>query len=158
MTPLRGDNSPMPATLQDILLAPGTKPQVVADCRALIDQQVKDKSGVSAAALKLGYKTVTSFAPGYLNDTIDSMLPAVVSQLEPFWADFTASGSAQFGDYLAKRGPEVAEALLTVTDNMAGRSERPTIVKAYKAVRGGAAKHIEAALPAVGDLVQKYAG
>ena len=148
----------MPATLQDILLAPETKPQVVADCRALIDQQVKDKSGVSAAALKLGYKTVTSFAPGYLHDTIDSMLPAFVYQLEPFWADFTASGSAQFGDYLAKRGPEVSQALLSVTDHMAGESERATIVKAYKAVRGGAAKNIEAALPAVGDLVQKYAG
>ena len=148
----------MPATLQDILLAPGTKPQVVADCRALVDQQVKDKSGVSAAALKLGYKTVTSFAPSYLNDTIDSMLPEFVRQLEPFWADFTASGSARFGDYLAKRGPEVSEALLSVTDHMAGQSERPTIVRAYKAVRGSASKNIEAALPAVGDLVQKYAG
>jgi hypothetical protein len=148
----------MPATLQDILLAPGTKPQVVADCRALVDQQVKDKSGISAAALKLGYKTVTSFAPSYLNDTIDSMLPEFVQQLEPFWADFTASGSARFGDYLAKRGPEVSEALLSVTDHMAGQSERPTIVRAYKAVRGSASKNIEAALPAVGDLVQKYAG
>jgi hypothetical protein len=148
----------MPATLQDILLAPGTKPQVVADCRALVDQQVKDKSGVSAVALKLGYKTVTSFAPSYLNDTIDSMLPEFVQQLEPFWADFTASGSARFGDYLAKRGPEVSEALLSVTDHMAGQSERPTIVRAYKAVRGSASKNIEAALPAVGDLVQKYAG
>ena len=148
----------MPATLQDILLAPGTKPQVVTDCRALVDQQVKDKSGVSAAALKLGYKTVTSFAPSYLNDTIDSMLPEFVQQLEPFWADFTASGSARFGDYLAKRGPEVSEALLAVTDHMAGQSERPTIVRAYKAVRGSASKNIEAALPAVGDLVQKYAG
>ncbi|HEY2279257.1 MAG TPA: hypothetical protein VGI00_12930 [Streptosporangiaceae bacterium] len=148
----------MPATLQDILLAPGTKPQVVADCRALVDQQVKDKSGISAAPLKLGYKTVTSFAPSYLNDTIDSMLPEFVQQLESFWADFTASGSARFGDYLAKRGPEVSEALLSVTDHMAGQSERPTIVRAYKAVRGSASKNIEAALPAVGDLVQKYAG
>ena len=148
----------MPATLQDILLAPGTKPQVVADCRVLVDQQVKDKSGISAAALKLGYKTVTSFAPSYLNHTIDSMLPEFVQQLEPFWADFTASGSARFGDYLAKRGPEVSEALLAVTDHMAGQSERPTIVRAYKAVRGSASKNIEAALPAVGDLVQKYAG
>ena len=148
----------MPATLQDILLAPGTKPQVVADARALVDQQVKDKSGVTAAPLKLGYKTVTSFAPSYLNDTIDSMLPEFVVRLEPFWADFTASGSAQFGDYLSKRSPEVSEALLSVTDNMATRSERPTIVKAYKAVRGSAGKNIEAALPAVGDLCQKYAG
>jgi len=148
----------MPATLQDALLAPDTKPEVVKDARALVDQQVKDKSGVTAAPLKLGYKTVTSFAPTYLNDTIDSMLPQFVQRLEPFWVEFVASGSAQFGDYLSKRGPEVAESLLTVTDDMAGRSERATIVKAYKAVRGSASKNIQAALPAVGDLCQKYAG
>ena len=148
----------MPATLQDILLAPGTKPQVVADCRVLVDQQVKDKSGVSAAALKLGYKTVTSFAPSYLNDTIDSMLPEFVQQLEPFWADFTASGSSEFGDYLVKHGDDVAEALLSVTDARAAASGRPAVVRAYRTVRGGAGKHIVASLPRVGDLVAKYAG
>jgi hypothetical protein len=31
------------------------------------------------------------------------------------------------------------------------------VVKAYNAVRDGAGKHIEAALPAVGALVEKYA-
>jgi hypothetical protein len=31
------------------------------------------------------------------------------------------------------------------------------IVKAYRSVRGGAGKHIQAALPQVGDLVIKYA-
>jgi len=31
------------------------------------------------------------------------------------------------------------------------------IVKAYGTVRGGAAKHIQAALPEVGEIVQKYA-
>ena len=147
----------MPVTLQDALLAPETKPQVVADARALVDQQVKDKSGVTAAPLKLGYKTVTSFAPTYLNDTIDSMLPEFIAQLEPFWADFAASGSARFGDYLAKRGPEVSEALLAVTDNMATNSGRAAIVKAYQMVRGSAGKNIEAALPALGAMVQKYA-
>ena len=36
---------PMAATLQEILLAPGTRPQVLADCRTLIDQEIADKSG-----------------------------------------------------------------------------------------------------------------
>jgi hypothetical protein len=31
------------------------------------------------------------------------------------------------------------------------------IIRAYKSVRGGAGKHIEAALPNLGALVQKYA-
>jgi hypothetical protein len=32
------------------------------------------------------------------------------------------------------------------------------IVKAYRSVRSGAAKHVEAALPQVGGLVLKYTG
>ena len=65
--------------------------------------------------------------------------------------------AAGFGDYLVKRGDEVSEALLSVTDAKAKVSERPTIIKAYGVVRGGAAKHIVAALPNVGAMVQKYA-
>ena len=147
----------MPATLQEMLLAPETKPQVVADCQALVEQELSTKSGVSGTAIKVAYKAVTAFAPGYYQSTVEIMLPDMAEKLEPFWADFSASGGSEFGDYLAKRGDEVAEALLTVTDAMAAASERPAIVKAYNAVRRGASKHIEAALPRLGALVQKYA-
>ena len=82
---------------------------------------------------------------------------SVAEQLEPFWADFNASGGSEFGDYLVKRSDEVTEALLSITDGMAGDSQRPTIVKAYKAVRGSASKNIEAALPNLGAMIQKYA-
>ena len=47
--------------------------------------------------------------------------------------------------------------MLSVTDAMATKSQRPTVLKAYRTVRGGAVKHVEAALPRVGDMVQKYA-
>ncbi len=147
----------MAATLQEMLLTPDVKPQVVADCQALVQQELSSKSGLSATALKVAYKAVTAFAPGYYQETVGVMLPDMAYQLEPFWADFTASGGSEFGDYLAKRSGEVAEALLAVTDDMAGSSERATIVKAYKAVRGGAGKNIEAALPNLGAMVQKYA-
>jgi len=147
----------MAATLQEILLTPDTQPKVIADCYTLIDQELSDKSGVSATAVKLGYKTVKGFAPGYFNDTLEEMLPQIVEKLEPFWVEFNAGGGSAFGDYLAKRGEEVSEALLSVTDGMAAVSKRPAIIKAYRAVRGGAVKHVEAALPRVGELVQKYA-
>jgi Family of unknown function (DUF6918) len=147
----------MAATLHEILLAPDTQPAVAADCLKLIEQEVSGKSGVSGTAVKLAYKTANAFASGYLRDTVESLLPEMVTQLEPFWADFIASGAAGFGDYLVKRGDEVSEALLSVTDAKAKVSQRATIIKAYGAVRGGAAKHIVAALPNVGALVQKYA-
>ena len=88
---------------------------------------------------------------------VESLLPDLVEQLQPFWADFSTSGGSGFGDYLAKRGEEVSEALLSVTDARAAASDRPTIIKAYRAVRGGAARQVGAALPHVGDLVLKYA-
>jgi hypothetical protein len=148
----------MAPTLHEILLTPDTEPSVVADCLTLIQQEVAGKSGISGAAVKLAYKTARTFAKGYLQSTVESLLPDLVTQLEPFWADFSASGAAGFGDYLAKRGDEVSEALLSVTDARAKTSERPVIIRAYGTVRGGAAKHITAALPNVGALVEKYAG
>jgi hypothetical protein len=148
----------MAATLDQMLLAPDVQPNVVADCLTLIDQEVSAKSGVSGAAVKLAYKTVKSFAPGYLQSKVEDMVPDMVHQLEPFWADFVASGAGGFGDYLVKRGDEVSEALLSVTDAYAATGTRPVILKAYRTVRGGAAKNVTAALPNLGAMVQKYAG
>jgi hypothetical protein len=148
----------MAATLAEVLLAPDTQPHVVADCQQLIEQQVSGLSGVTGSAVKLAYKTVSNFAPGYLKARVEELVPELAGKLESFWADFTISGSGSFGDYLAKRGDEVSEALLAVTDEQAAHSGRPMIVKAYGSVRGGAAKHVTAALPSLGSLVQKYTG
>jgi hypothetical protein len=148
----------MQATLPEILLAPDARPHVVDDGLGLIDAELADKSGIAGNAVKLGYKTVSSFAPGYIRQTVDKMLPEIADRLQPYWADFQASGGSQFGDYLAKRGDEVAESLLSVSDAMAERSDKPVVVRAYRTVRGGASRNIVAALPRLGDLVLKYAG
>jgi hypothetical protein len=145
------------ATLQEMLLTPDAEPQVLADCQALVESELAAKGGLSGTAVKGAYKVVTTFAPGYYTATLASMLPDVTDVLEPFWADFHQASGADFGDYLAKRGDEVSKALLSVTDHMADISGRAAIVKAYQLVRGGAGKNIEAALPALGAMVQKYA-
>jgi hypothetical protein len=147
----------MAATLQQILLGPDTEPRVIDDCYTLIQQEVSDMSGISGAAVKVAYKTVTTFLPGHIRHMVGVMLPDLVDKLEPYWVDFGTSGGSEFSDYLAKRGDEVSESLLSVSDARAASSERPTIIKAYKTVRGSAAKHVQAALPRVGVLVQKYA-
>jgi hypothetical protein len=147
----------MAPTLHEMLLNPDTEPSVVADCLTLIHQEVAGKSGVSGAAVKVAYKTANTFASGYLQSKVEDMIPAMVDQLEPFWADFADSGADGFGDYLVKHGDEVSEALLSVTDSYAATGTRPVIMKAYRTVRGGAAKHVTAALPNLGALVQKYA-
>jgi Family of unknown function (DUF6918) len=145
------------ATLQELLLTPENAPQLIADTKALVDSELSSK-GITAAPLKGAYKAVKAFAPGYYDEVITAILPGVVYQLEPYWADFKTSGSSDFGDFLPKRPAEMSESLLAVTDDMASNSGRAAVVKAYQLVRGGAGKNIEAALPALGALVQKYAG
>jgi hypothetical protein len=157
--PSNGEESiAMAATLQEIMLAPETQPQVTTDCYTLLEQELSDKSGVSGTAVKLAYKTVNTFMPGHVRFMVGALLPDMVVKLDPIWAEFTTSGGSEFGDYLAKRGDEVAEVLLTVTDARAAASGRPTVIRAYRSVRGSAAKHVQAALPRIGDLVMKYAG
>lgn len=147
----------MPASLQETLLAPESRTSVADDCFALIEREIAGQSGISGTAVKLAYKTVNTFKPGHVRFMVDSLLPDLVDKLEPYWAGYLSDGGAEFGDYLAKNGAEVSQALLGVTDARAAASGRPVIVKAYGTVRGGAAKHIQAALPEVGELVQKYA-
>jgi hypothetical protein len=147
----------MAATLQEILLEPNTRPKVIADCHALIEQEVSDMSGISGTAVKLAYKTVIVFSPGHIRYMVEVLLPRMTEELEPYWADFSTTGGPEFGGYLAERGEEVSKALLSVTDARGAASSRPVITKAYGAVRDRAARHITAALPRVGALVQKYA-
>jgi hypothetical protein len=145
-------------TLQETLLAPGIQPQVIADCEVLVDHEVSDMSGVTGTAVRIAYKTVRTFDAGHIPAMIETILPSVADGLQPYWEKFSAesSGGADFGGYLARHEDEVAEALLTITDNRQRASSRATIVKAYKTVRGSAVKHVKAALPALGALIQKY--
>jgi hypothetical protein len=145
------------SSLPDILLTEDAQQQVARDCQELVEQELAAKSGLSATALKVAYRAVTTSAPGYYQSTVEKMVPDLLEKLQPFWADFHAEGGGQFGDYLVMRGGEVSEAVLAVTDRMTDGSPQPTIVKAYNAVRGDAGEHIEAALPGVGALVERYA-
>jgi hypothetical protein len=145
------------SSLPDILLIENAQQRVARDCQELVEQELDAKSGLSATALKVAYRAVTTSAPGYYQSTVENMVPDLLEKLQPFWMDFHAEGGGQFGDYLVKRGGEVSEAVLTVTDGMTHGSDQPSVVKAYNAVRGDAGKHIESALPGVGALVEKYA-
>jgi hypothetical protein len=145
------------ATLHELLLAPDVQPQVVADCEALVNGEVSTMSGVSGTAVKLAYKAVRTYDLGHIHNMIESLLPEMADALQPHWEAFTAAGSGGFGDYLVRHEDVACEALLAITDERSRNSERQVIVKAYNTVRGSAAKHVKAALPAVGALVEKWA-
>ena len=148
------------ATLQEMLLAPDTRPRVVADCEELVTNQVGELSGVTGAAVKLAYNTVRRFDSNHIHGMIETILPSVADALQPYWAQFSAEytpSSGDFGSFLAAHEEEVSEALLAITDRRRDNSRRPTIVKAYNTIRARAGKQVKGALPALGLLIQKYA-
>jgi hypothetical protein len=142
--------------LETILTDPTRRPAVVADLNELVGQEVKDKGGMSGAAVKLGYQTVSKIRPGVVPAAVDRMLPQFAGALQPFYAEYRAASGSDFGTYLAGR-PEAADALLGVTDRRAESSSSDALKKAYSKLRPNARKNVEEALPRLGTLIDKHA-
>lgn len=121
-------------SLSSTLLDEQRRPAVVTDLVAVIDAEVKDKKGMSGAAIKAGYATVQKVSPNITTSATNRMLPDFASALEPFWTEF--GGTGDFGSYLAGRGDDAAEALLAVTDARAAASTRKPLAEGLQRSAG----------------------
>ncbi|HXT98874.1 MAG TPA: hypothetical protein VN853_21425 [Polyangia bacterium] len=141
--------------LNDILLVPGNRPKVVADCVKLIEEEVDSKGGLTGLLVKGSFSLVKAVKPGFVTEAVDHMLDDFVKRLEPFWADAQAKNEP-IGALLNGRAPQVADALLTISDERAAKSTNGTLKKAYEKLRPTGKKHVEAAVPRIGRLIAKY--
>lgn len=141
-------------TLTGRLLADRSKrPAILSDCERLIQDEVDSKGGLSGMGIKAAYKIVCAVKPGIIRESMDGLLDDFVKRLEPFYAqhrDMNGGDPKQFGDFLAKRPSEVADALLGITDDRARRAKNTTLKGAYDKLRPQAKKHVEEAIPRVG--------
>ncbi len=142
-------------SLKDALDNPEKKPAIVADCLTLIDEEVKDKSGLSGMAIKAGYKAVKGIKPGFIKNVVSDLLPEFAEALEPLSAQAAAEGAPVDG-HLLKHSAEAADALLSVTDGKAEKSTNGLVKSTYKKLRPSAKKNVEAALPRLGALIVKH--
>ncbi|WP_433198708.1 DUF6918 family protein [Nocardia sp. CA-107356] len=147
----------MVAALSESLLDDAKRTAFLADAKEVLDAEVSDKGGASGLAVKGGYAAVKKISPSIVPDALESLAPKLVSQLEPFWQEYTAAGSGNFADLLVAKSDEVAEALLAVTDARADASTRPALKKVYSSMRSSAKRNVIEALPRLGDLVQRHA-
>lgn len=147
----------MAETLKARLLDSDRRGAVVDDLQLLVDAEVANKSGLSGGLVKTGYAAVKKIKPGIVPEAIDTMLDAFVEQLEPFWGTFTTEAAGDFGTFLSIRPQEASEALLTVTDRRAERSNRAAITSVYGRLRPKAQENVIEALPALGGVIEKHA-
>jgi hypothetical protein len=144
-------------TLSKQLLAKKNRPAVVTDLVDVVRQEVAAKKGISGAALKAGYGTATKMMPDLVRKAVRRLLPDAAAALDPFWDRFVGEGGTDFGQYLAAHGAEVSTALLAVTDARAEATSKDALKKVYRALRGKADVHVQAALPRLGATLQKHA-
>lgn len=145
------------AQLKDVLAKPGVRPQVILDCEKLIESEVKSKGGLSGIAIKGGFAMVKAIKPGVIAESVDHLLDGFIDRLEPFYAKFQASGATgKFGAQLTSDKSAVAEALLGFTDDKAKNAKNTTMKKAYEKLRPTAKEHVQAAVPGLGQVIEKY--
>jgi hypothetical protein len=144
------------STLNEILLVPAVRPSVVTDCVHLIDEEVKAKGGITGLAIKGAYAVVKAIKPGFVSESVDSMLDDFATKLEPFFQQAQAAGQS-CSSYMNGRAGEVADALLSISDERAGRAKNQTAKKAYEKLRPTGKKHVEVAVPALAKLIDKHA-
>ncbi len=135
----------------------GTKrPLIIADCTQMIDQEVKDKSGLTGIAVKGGFKAIKGFRPDIVPMALEDLIDEFATQVEPFWQECQNNGEdAQ--QFFVRRKVDIANALLSITDGKAKNSKHRVLVKAYNALRGKAVEHIGAAMPRFSSIVKKHA-
>lgn len=131
------------------------RPKVVADCVALVENQVKQKGGLSGVAIKGAYGTIKRIKKGFVTEVIEALLDDWLDKIQTYYDTWSSEGSGTLSDYLSTRSDNVAEDLLTVTDVRAQNSRHTTARKAYQKMRGSAKKHVIEAVPPLARLIER---
>ena len=145
------------SSLRDQIANDTKRAAVIDDACDVLEREVSDKSGLSGMAVKAGYKLVKGFRPGFIREAVDHLLNDFLDALDPIYHEAVAGGHSP-KDHFSSNGSRVADALLAVTDKRAENAKHGAIKKAYEKLRGVAKKHVEAAVPRLGDMVARHTG
>lgn len=145
-------------SLVEVIQDPAQRQQVVQATTQLIDQEVSKAGGITGMAIKGGYKVVKKLKDGRMIPAVlDGLLDEFVAGIEPMHAAYRESGeSAGFGAYLTARPTEACNALLSITDARAQRTDNAVLRKTYQKLRPHGEKYVQAALPGVGAMIDRF--
>ena len=143
-------------SLVEVLKDQNKRKLVLDDCERLLDSEVADKRGISGVAVKASFKILKKFKAGMIRITLDDMIDEFAVKVDPYWLECQEKGGdAQ--QFFVSRKVEVANSLLTITDERAKVSPNRSIRKAYNSLRPKAVQHIGDAMPRFSKLVVKHA-
>src|SRR5271170_5548412 len=69
--------------LTEALTGDTKKSAVIEDTLTLIDEEVRDRGGLTGLAIKAGYKAVQGVKPGFVRQVVIDLLPEFALALDP---------------------------------------------------------------------------
>nr|HEX4313583.1 hypothetical protein [Kofleriaceae bacterium] len=141
----------MAPTLVEQLAKDPVRPHVIEECCELIDAQVKQKGFV----MKTAYSTIKALKKRFIPEVVDAMLDDWLGKIQPHYEKWQQQPGTKFSDYIIARSDEVAEALLSVTDERAEHTSHGTAKKMYHRMRESAKKNVVEAIPDLSRLIEK---
>ena len=128
------------------------RPVVISECVELIDAQVKQKGFV----IKSAYATIKAIKKRFVPEVVDALLDDWLGKLQPHYDKWSANKTSSFSDYVIARSDDVAEDLLSVTDERAKKTSHTTAAKMYGKMREGAKKNDVEAIPELTRMLEKH--
>ncbi len=142
-------------TLRERLSSGNKRTEVIDDALRVLDEEVAEKSGLTGMAIKAAFGMVKGVKPGFIREVVDHLLDDFVDALEPIAAEATEKGEKP-SSYLEANRDRVADALLSITDRRAQNAKNRAIKAAYDRLRPTAKRHVEAAAPRLGRLLERH--
>ena len=140
--------------LSEALTNPTKKSTVVADCCTLVDEEVRDKGGLSGLAVKAGYAAVKGIKPGFIAEVVEKLLPEFADNLDVLWQEGKSKGDPVA--FMASNKGRAADALLSITDAKSKNAKSSLVRGTYEKLRGSAKKNVEEAIPRLAKLLHKH--
>jgi hypothetical protein len=142
-------------SLSEVVADPAKRRRVVDDGVAMIEAEVADKGGLSGMAIKGAFAMVQKMRPGFVGGALNHLLDDFAKQVDPFWAECREKKEEPRA-FFVRRGNDVANALLSITD-MRARGASGPVRSTYDKLRPQASEHVKAAMPRLADLLKKHA-
>lgn len=140
------------SSLVDVLGKDPVRQQVIAECVELIDAQVKQKGLMVRSA----YAVIKGIKRRFVPEVVDALLDDWLTKVQPHYDKWATAKSTTLSDFLVARSDDVAEDLLSVTDDRAAKTSHGTAKKMYLKMRDGAKRDVIDAIPDLARLIEKH--
>lgn len=127
---------------------------MIADGITELEAELDERSGVTAMAMRAGYKTIKKVRPNMVESNLERLLPMWAPVLDPHVEQGRAAGDLP--GHFSRNADAIAEGLLGATDRRAEEANNAFAVKAYKKLRPKAKDQVVAGMPRLARLVDRH--